>query len=138
MRHRTVGLLFLGALLVIGSSVANAQIDMKVTLPFAFQAAETNFPAGSYSIDQANPNTRMTIRSQKGKETGSFAVSSLPAESAFAKDKTFLVFQKVDGKYYLSQVWSKHFGRQFPEAQAVREARTSGKEVSEVRVNVKM
>ena len=55
MRKRTVGLLFLGALLVIGSSVANAQIDMKVTLPFAFQAAETNFPAGSYPIDPSNP-----------------------------------------------------------------------------------
>jgi len=138
MRNRIVGFLFVGVLLLAFSSVANAQIDMKVTLPFAFQAEETAFPAGSYSINQANPNTRLTIRNQKGKESGQFSTSPLPAESAFAKDRTWLVFNKVGDKYFLSQVWSRHIGRQLSEPQAVKEARTSGKEVSEVKVNVKM
>ncbi len=139
MRNRPVGFLLIGVLLMVATGVATAQIaDIKVNLPFAFQAVETQFPAGTYAIAQPNPNVRLSIRSQKGKETGSFTVTTLPSESAFAKDTTFLVFNKVDGKYFLSQVWSKHLGVQLPEPQAVRDARSSGKEVAQVHVNVKM
>lgn len=138
MRIRIVGYLFVAVLLFTASGVANAQIDMKVTLPFAFQAEETLFPAGTYSISQSNPNSRLVIRNQKGRETGQFSASPLPAESVFAKDTTFLVFNKIDGKYFLKQVWSRHIGRQLSEPQAVKDARSSGKEVPEVKVNVKM
>lgn len=138
MRNRIVGFLFVMGLLLATSAIANAQIDMKVTLPFAFQAEETSFPAGTYSISQSNPSARLVIRNQKGKESGQFPASPLPSESAFAKDTTFLVFNKVDGKYFLKQVWSRHLGRQLPESQAVKDARNGGKDVPEVKVNVKM
>lgn len=138
MRNRIVGLLFVSVWLIAATGVASAQIDVKVTLPFAFQAEETSFPASSYTISQANPNARLVIRNQKGKESGQFPASPLPAESAFAKDTTFLIFNKVDGKYFLKQVWSRHIGRQLNESQAVKEARSGGKEVPEVKVSVKM
>lgn len=138
MRKIVVGTLMFAAVLMLGSQLASAQINMKVTLPFAFQAEEMQFPAGSYSMSQSNPSARFAIRSQKGKEGGTFAVSPLPPEGAFEKERTFLVFNKVDDKYFLSQVWSKHIGRQLTEPQAVKDARSGGKQVSEVKVNVKM
>lgn len=138
MRNRIVGLLSVVSLLLMASSIANAQIDVKATLPFAFQAEEVSFPSGTYSFSQPNPSSRLVIRSQKGKETGQFSTSPLPSESVFSKDTTTLVFNKVDGKYFLHQVWSRHIGRQLVESQAVKEARAGGKEVTEIKVSVKM
>ncbi len=48
---RTLGLLLTFAYLALGTVSASAQIELKVTLPFAFQAVDTKFDAGMYRIE---------------------------------------------------------------------------------------
>jgi hypothetical protein len=137
MRKFIVGM-FLGVLLLVVASLpASAQVDLKVTLPFAFQAGDVEFPSGAYTISQPNPNAKMSIRGPRGK-TGVIATTSLPSENVFAKDKTWLVFHRIGDKYFLSEVWSRHLGFQLPPSAAEKEAKASGKELREVTVNVKM
>src|SRR5690349_24747528 len=92
MRKRIV---LLAALCVLGVAVpAYAQFDFKVTLPFAFQVENKEFPAGTYHFKQEAADKGMYIRNDKGNLTGTFGVSPTPTESPFEKDKTWLAFHR--------------------------------------------
>ncbi len=135
MRRSTLGGLLFVVVLLWGAA-ANAQIEAKITLPFAFQVEETVFPAGTYAFAQPNPNARMTIRGKK--VDGSFATTPLPPESAFEKEKTWLVFHRYGDKHFLVEIWSRHIGRQLPVSAAEKQLRDSGQQGTDLRVNVKM
>lgn len=137
MRRLIPSLVILALWVTLGSINAGAQIRrFTVTLPFAFQAAETAFPPGSYVIEQ-EANRNLTIRAEKGKESGSFTVNSLPHKSVFDPPKTWLVFHRSGDKYFLAEIWRRHLGVQLPVSSAEKKLRDSGENVVDVTVNVK-
>ena len=128
-------LVFLGS--IIFSVPARAQINFSATLPFAFQVEEIKFPQGAYTISQENPDKKIIIRSQKGRESGQLASSPLPPQSAFERDETWLVFHRYGDKYFLSEIWSHHIGRLMTVSSTEKQLRESGAKGTDVRVNVK-
>jgi hypothetical protein len=135
--HKAAQLLLLVLLGSILFSVpARAQITFSVTLPFAFQVEETKFPPGAYLIKQDTPASKITIRSQKGREIGQFASSALPPKGVFERDETWLVFHRYGDKYFLSEIWSHHLGQQLTVSSAEKQLRESGVTGTDVRVNV--
>ena len=136
MRKRIV---LLATLCVLAAVLpAQAQFSFKVTLPFAFQIGDREFPAGTYLMKQEAADKGLNIRSEKGNLTGTFGVSPTPTESPFEKDKTWLAFHRSGERYFLFEVWARHKGWQLPMSAAEKKLRDSGKELSEVKVNVKM
>jgi hypothetical protein len=136
MRRCTLGALLFTFALLVGAAPVWAQIEAKISLPFAFQVEETVFSAGTYQFSQANPNADFTIRGRK--INGSFMTTPLPAESAFEKEKTWLVFRRYGDKYFLAEIWSRHIGREFRLSAAEKKLRDGGQQPTPVRVNVKL
>jgi hypothetical protein len=137
MRKAAQPLLLVFSGLLILSATARAQLRFSATLPFAFQVEETKFPQGAYLVHQDNPDMKITIRSQRGRESGQFAGSPLVPQSALAKDETWLVFHRYGDKYFLSEIWSRHIGRLMTISAAEKQLRDKGATAREVRVNVK-
>jgi hypothetical protein len=136
MRKRIV---VLATLCVLGVVLpAHAQFNFKVTLPFAFQIENKEFPAGTYLLTQEAGDKGLNIRNEKGTITGNFGVAPTPTESPFEKDKTWLAFHRSGDKYFLFEIWARHKGWQLPVSSAEKQLRDSGKELTEVKVNVKM
>ena len=134
---RKLGFLVMLVYLGLGSLAASAQIELKITLPFAFQAGDTSFNAGAYRIEQESPNRKLTIRAEKGKQSGVFATTSLYPEPLSKPETTWLLFHRYGQKYFLSEVWSKHIGREMPLSEEEKKLRDSGAEMVPVKVNVK-
>lgn len=123
---------------MIVSATAWAQIAISATLPFAFQVEETKFSQGAYLLSQDNPDKKITIRNQKGKQSGEFASSPLPPQSLSEPDQTWLVFHRYDEQYFLAEIWSHHIGRQMTVSSAEKQLLSAGKMGKEVRVNLKI
>jgi len=126
---------FLGS--IIFSVPARAQISFSFTMPVAFQVEEIKFPKGAYQVKQEAPDKKITIRSQKGSESGQFGSSGLEPQSPFALDETWLVFHRYGDKYFLSEIWSHHLGRLMTVSSAEKQLRESGVKGTDVRVNLK-
>ncbi len=123
--------------LMLDSTSASAQIRrFKITLPFGFQAAEKTFPAGSYTIEQET-NRSLIIRAEKGNDSASLPVSSLPHKSVFEPPKTWMVFHRSGDKYFLAEIWRRHIGVAIAPSEAEKKLRDSGSELVNVTVNVK-
>jgi hypothetical protein len=135
---RVISRVFFVVLFAVSAAMlANAQISVpKLTLPFEFWVVDQTFPAGTYDLKQENPNTKLTIRGNKG-GAGIFATVNLPPKGVFEKDKTWLVFRKYGEKYFLTEVWSKKLGVQFPVGTEEKRLKESGVEPVQLTVNVK-
>jgi hypothetical protein len=92
-------------------AIASAQVDsdavFKINAPFSFNVRGKNLPAGEYVIrttDTSGDSTTMEISSTSAKRaraifsTESIDVNEAPKESN-------VIFGKVQGKYYLSEIW---------------------------------
>lgn len=137
MRKAAQQLLLVFLVSIMLSVSAQAQISLTFTLPFAFQVEETKFPQGAYLIKQDTPDKKITIRSQKGSESGQFASSPLPPKGVFERDETWLVFHRYGDQYFLSEIWSHHLGHLMTVSSAEKQLRESGVEGTDVRVNMK-
>ncbi len=125
------------SLLLLACLPLAAQVKVeKVNLPFSFQIGENKLAAGAYTFAQETRNDQMVI--QGGKQ-GRLLVrtSPLEPESAADKDHTTLIFHKSGSTYFLNQLWSKHLGFQMPLSADEKALIAGGKQVSEVKVNVK-
>jgi len=108
---RNLGKMFLALslLVVAGAVTARAQIESDVTIeaniPFAFIVNDTTLPAGKYTIKSLDINepTVLELRSVDGQTSVLFNTESAQAEQT--PNKSELVFDKIGGKYFLSQVW---------------------------------
>ena len=108
---RNLGKLFLAlCLLTVGGGiVANAQVDTQIVanVPFAFVVGDTTLPAGGYQIktvDDADGNV-LEIRSANSRTTVVFNTVQTEIRDDQTVSKTELVFNKVEGQYFLSQIW---------------------------------
>ncbi len=100
------------ALLVAGITAANAQVDtdavFRVNIPFSFAVRDKRFPAGEYIIQTPVQSTDETgvlqIESVKGK-TRPALFSAIPITASEAPKESNVVFGKVKGNFYLSEIW---------------------------------
>jgi hypothetical protein len=103
-------LLGISFLLVGGIIAANAQIDsgsaLRVEIPHPFVIDGKTLPAGKYSIStietQTGSSDVLKIQSADGKESMLF--STLKKFHNEAADQTALVFDQVDGTYFLKEI----------------------------------
>jgi hypothetical protein len=96
-----------GVTALIGAALpASAQdSSMRVKIPFAFVAGKSTLPAGEYRL-QVDTNARV-LQIQPVTSTNTYSVL-LTASRDNRNGKTedgLLRFQKVDGQYYLGEIW---------------------------------
>lgn len=103
-------LLGISFLLIGGTGAANAQIDNASAIRFevshSFVIDGKTMPAGKYSIaaiaTQSGSSDILKIQSADGKESMLF--STLRKVHNQAADETELVFDQVEGTYYLTEI----------------------------------
>ena len=102
MNRLRSALLGLGLLLV--ASAAQAQTNVKADIPFDFVVGNQSMPAGEYTVvGQSFGSPAIWIRSDDGKATTVSVTNA--CVSANPSDKTKLVFHRLAGQYFLSQIW---------------------------------
>lgn len=98
------------ASLVIGvagfAAPADAQGRARVKIDFGFVAGGKDMPAGSYDLE-LQEGGRLSIRSADGKVTGLMQVITRLGRHD-TDTETELVFDKVKGESYLSELWLPH------------------------------
>jgi hypothetical protein len=101
--RQTVRLLLAAAIVAVAAGAAVAQTNMaQVNIDFSFVAAGQTMPAGKYVIEiSPGPGGRVTMR---GAKTAVLLVVTRLGRHDNDKDPE-LVFDKVDGKFLLSEVW---------------------------------
>ena len=101
---------------LVGTSAFAESIDEQINtdVPFSFVVGKTTLPAGSYTIRFIGQHDQvaMVIQSTDERLSVDFLTGSIEA-SVPPKD-TYLLFEDINGKHVLSQVWlnSDNVGRQ--------------------------
>ena len=99
---RSIALGF-GLLLATGSAFAQ-QTHVKANIPFAFTIDGKSLPAGEYTVDSlALDGVSLAIRSRENK-VARLVLSSSYSRGVNPFPKTALVFHRVNGQYFLSEV----------------------------------
>jgi hypothetical protein len=112
---RSIALLSAAALaltlLVAGPTLAYADSPniVEANVPFSFIVNEVTLPAGKYRIQQVDPtdDNALEIQTMNGKKAADFLVEDLGAANV---NGTKLVFDVIDGKTFLAQVWNADEG----------------------------
>jgi hypothetical protein len=111
MRNLSKLFMALCLLTVGGGVVANAQVDsvpqIEVNVPFAFVVGDTSLPAGKYQIKTLDDtaNDVLEIRSADSRTAVIFNTADAQTRRDQIESKTELIFDKVQGQYFLSQIW---------------------------------
>jgi len=122
---------FASLLLVVGSLHAQSVGFFNVNIPFDFVAGNTTFHAGSYTIQPIRTGSSTLLL--RGELNESALITTCACVSGRTPERTTLnetklVFEVVDGHYFLWQVWTKGYyeGRQLysnrPEVDSTRAA----------------
>jgi hypothetical protein len=96
-------LILVGALTVSAQAQTAGGQKVVANIPFAFNAGNTNLPAGKYVITVLNPSSDrkiLQIRNTKG----SSAIVQTTAETGNISDDAKLVFQRYGDRYFFAQV----------------------------------
>ncbi|HQU93774.1 MAG TPA: hypothetical protein PLK77_15875, partial [Pyrinomonadaceae bacterium] len=113
MKSYATKFLVMSLFVVVGGLTAvNAQVDsdaiFRVNIPFSFNVREKSFPAGEYSVKYSDDNTDgsgvMQIATVKGKGKLTF-FETIPIAVPTAPKEANLIFGKVQGQYFLSEIW---------------------------------
>jgi len=98
------GISVAAAAMIASASVAHADDHVaKVNVPFSFTAGDTQMPAGSYVITQADEDgSLVSIRSTDGKQSAFLLVTPTGTDDRSAQSTA--VFDKADNQYVLRQV----------------------------------
>lgn len=105
MKKAILFLMGLGAVLLFaGPLFAESSVEVTAHVPFAFIAGTESLPAGNYQflLDYENTPTVLAIRSKNGKSVD-IMLAETKGEARIAKESK-LVFEKIGGQDYLSQV----------------------------------
>jgi len=112
MKSYATKFLVLSLFVVGGLTAVNAQVNadaiFRVNIPFSFNVREKSFPAGEYSVKYTDENTDgsgvMQLATVKGRNKSSF-FDTMPITVPTAPTQSNLIFGKVRGKYFLSEIW---------------------------------
>jgi hypothetical protein len=109
---------FLGLGLLVVVSGAQAQgTRVKANIPFDFVVGNQVLSAGEYMVaNEGSTSQLIVIRSNDRKTTMLTLTNS--CSSSKPSETTKLVFHRLAGRYFLSQVWAagNSDGREFPES----------------------
>jgi hypothetical protein len=125
MKSRThIGLMLCGLVMMLIIS-SHAQSPAKVNIPFDFNVGDTALKAGTYSILSRATDTRpeiVGIRDEQGRLLTLVVGDRLDEKEN--KGEPRLQFHKLDGRYFLSQVWfdATGSGVRVPAGRAERES----------------
>jgi hypothetical protein len=100
--------LFLGATVLMGLS-AQAQ-NIKVNIPFAFEANGKSLPAGDYTVTESTSNGG-GLYSMRNMETHAGVLLSGSHPIAYGTSEAKLVFRQAADGFYLTEVWDGAMGR---------------------------
>lgn len=94
-----------GAVVASGQTVSSPQFEAYV--PFDFVVGDTRLPAGKYLIRtvEDKANDVLEIRSAHNPTSVIFDTIGGPVQGAEIQRKTKLVFDVIDGQYFLAQIW---------------------------------
>ena len=95
----------------VATAIATAQVDsdavFRITTPFSFIVRGKTFPAGEYvitTIQSPGDPSSMEISTVNGKPVRAvFNVEPISVNQA--PKKSNVIFGKIEGKYYLSEIW---------------------------------
>jgi len=94
-------------LFFVSGAAVQAQVvgDIHVKVPFKFTVEDTTLPSGDYVISAPEPNDPKILEIRQ--EKGDLAVLFLTEDAAPTQKpvKTELVFDRIGGREFLSQVW---------------------------------
>jgi hypothetical protein len=123
-----------GALLTamsIGPALlAQGEGEIEAKVPFAFVAADHTFPAGEYTFTITAPGDASTVAIQSKDGHINEALMTQADDSIRVANKAQLVFERYDGKNFLSQIWIPGYdeGRRIPQSEVQQElAKTARK-----------
>jgi hypothetical protein len=103
--RQTVRLLLVAAIVAVVAGVAVAQSSIsKVTIGFGFDAAGEAMPAGDYTVEVSSDPSSGRVIMRNGAKSAVLLVITRLGRHDNDKDPE-IVFDKVDGKYLLSEVW---------------------------------
>jgi hypothetical protein len=98
----------LGAVASASAQIASDE-PVEVNIPFAFVVKDTTLPAGKYMIKTADDYDNLNvleIRSMSGHTGVIFDTDTVPVKSNRRPRNSELIFDKIGGKYFLSQVFA--------------------------------
>jgi hypothetical protein len=101
--RQTIRLFLVGAIVAAATGVAVAQAIVQVDIGFAFVAGNQTMPAGKYTVEIGSVGTTRLV-TFKGAKTAVLPVITRLGRHDNDKDPE-IVFDKVDGKLLLSEVW---------------------------------
>ena len=95
----------------------------KIDIPFAFTVGKTTLPAGKYVIKlppDSGLQSRIVIRSADGRTT--CIALTLPGRAKGDLKKSEIIFKRVGGQYFLSQVYTSalSIGQELPLPEAAQ------------------
>ena len=103
----TKRLLFISIFAAMSTASIHAQegTRLKADIPFSFHVGKSAMPAGSYALQSGLVASGiLSIRSESG--AGSVMIGTIPGSASRPTDNAKLVFNKYDGEYFLSEVWT--------------------------------
>lgn len=120
---KLVPLLAMGILMAVGSAMAQQNRDIMANVPFSFRAADRLLPAGEYRVKAMSPSGVVALLGAKNQMVGTHGtLSSRPSSSSK------LIFNKVGGSYFLSQIWlqGQQLGLELPRSRMEKEMAKAG------------
>ena len=112
MLNTSIKIFLAGAILLVGITAASAQVDpqSKITtnVPFSFVVDGKTYPAGTYSFGRLDTNggdsSQLVMYGPKDSQA---ILNTTPTIAATEAKDTHLVFEKVAGQYFLTQIWGQ-------------------------------
>jgi hypothetical protein len=109
---KTKILLMASFLILGGVAAANAQVSYDKALKFdvshSFIVKDTTLPAGRYTITRTPGVTdSKSLLIMQGDNGKSIIFDTIATETAKAAVDTQLMFNEIDGNYFLSAIWAK-------------------------------
>ncbi|GMR21907.1 MAG: hypothetical protein BMS9Abin37_0228 [Acidobacteriota bacterium] len=122
-------------LAIAGMASADA-IEVTAHVPFGFVAANQTFESGDFTfgVDDPNEPSVLTVNRAGGKEARVMLTDA--GNKAIPMNETQILFDKFQGKYYLSEVWIPGLdqGRVVPKSE-IRKERSRVQSAVTVRAN---
>jgi hypothetical protein len=97
------GALAIALAVLVAPAAAQIQNRFEVHVPFAFMAGKAKLPAGDYSVNRQGANL-LILRNTETSDAAILPTASLDVDATTSR--AALVFNRYEGKYFLSQVRS--------------------------------
>jgi hypothetical protein len=107
---------------------------LTATVPFAFDVANVNLPAGNYTVSILPPYNMIKVQSADGRKVAT--ISAIPSQKSANTERAKLVFHRFGNEYFLAQVWEQgsNIHRDLQSGTRARELANSGGQMESVAI----